>query len=422
MIAVLTYSCALVLLADVQVEVLEGPAMSGELKTLDEDSLTIVVDGAEVTRAVEDVLKVTFAAPSPTATDPLQVVLHDGSTVAARQISATADEVSTTATAVAELAIPRKLVRGVLLQTIENAQQPQWDAFLKRDNERDLLVVQKRDEPGLDFLTGIVSGITETAVPFLLDGTEIPVPRERIVGIVFPRPTEAPAQAEGARIQLTDGTTLFGSDVFVEDGLVSFETGWGEFLEVDLSRLSSVDYSTGRFHYLSDLPVLSETYFGLQPEGDDWGDQFEADRSTRLGLSSPWRMSRDRFPNTGRPPLTLRGQRYAKGLCIFPSARIEFALDGRYSALQAVVGVDDDVAFNQRKGQPVTAVELRIEADGEIVSRQLVKALDEPVRLNVDVSAANTLSLIVDFGDGSSVCDYLDLADARLIVDKSAKN
>ena len=119
--------------------------------------------------------------------------------------------------------------------------------------------------------------------------------------------------------------------------------------------------------------------------------------------------------------MTLRGQRYQKGLCIFPSAKIEYALDGNYSSLKAIVGVDDDVAFNQQKGAPDTVVELKVLADGEQVFRRLIAAREEQVMLDLNLSNVNTLSIVVDFGDGSSMCDYLDLADARLVVDTSQK-
>lgn len=132
-------------------------------------------------------------------------------------------------------------------------------------------------------------------------------------------------------------------------------------------------------------------------------------------------MSRDRFPNWGRPPLRLRGKTFRKGVCIFPSARIEYPLDQKYTSLQATVGVDDEVAFNQLQGKSPTAVELRLEADGQEVWRQLIVATDEPVDLNLDLTGVGTLTVIVDFGDGSSTCDYLDLADARLMVDTSAE-
>lgn len=89
--------------------------------------------------------------------------------------------------------------------------------------------------------------------------------------------------------------------------------------------------------------------------------------------------------------------------------------------MKALVGVDDDVAFNQQEGRKPTAVELRIEADGEQIFKTLINALDDPLPVDLKMTGVSTLSIIVDFGDGSSVCDFLDLADARLIVDTSAK-
>ena len=83
--------------------------------------------------------------------------------------------------------------------------------------------------------------------------------------------------------------------------------------------------------------------------------------------------------------------------------------------------LEDGSAFNQQKGRPPTAVELRVEADGQAVLTRLVKATDDPFPLDLDVTGITTLAVIVDFGDGSSTCDYLDLADARLLVDTAGK-
>jgi hypothetical protein len=66
-------------------------------------------------------------------------------------------------------------------------------------------------------------------------------------------------------------------------------------------------------------------------------------------------------------------------------------------------------------------VELRVEADGAEVFRKLINAPDKPFLLDLDLSDVTTLTVIVDFGDGQSTCDYLDLADAKLIVDTKQK-
>ena len=337
-------------------------------------------------------------------------------------ISADATTIRLTSELLGKLEIPRANVRAVLLQALKPDWTLQWDAFVERTSEKDMLIVEKRDGLGLDFLSGVVSTVTEEAVPFLLDGNEIPVPRQRVVGVVFGNIDESAARlSSGLSMKLIDGTVLRGRQLTMDNLTFRVEAGWGGSLQIPVSNVQSIDFSSGRLHYLSDLEPINEQYLGLDPAGKEWGQLFDEDRTTRTGLSSQWRMSRDRFPNSGRPPLTLRGQRYQKGLCIFPSAKIEYALDGNYSSLKAIVGVDDDVAFNQQKGAPDTVVELKVLADGEQVFRRLIAAREEQVMLDLNLSNVNTLSIVVDFGDGSSMCDYLDLADARLVVDTSQK-
>ena len=399
-------------------------SVNGELQSLDEDQLVLTTaDQPSVPIAIDDILKLQFGKVivASTEADPLKIILNDSSEIASQTTTATASEITANSTLVGKLTVPRDAVRGLVLQTLKQDWEPQWLAFLARSNDKDMLVVEKRDGSGLDFLAGVVVAVNLEDVPFLLDGSEIPVPRKRIVGVVFAK-TEQPAAAPtGIAIELHDGSVIRGRDAFLEDEKLNFEASWEQFVELKIANVASIDFSSGRLHFLSDLEPLEETYFGLEPAGQEWGTQFEADRSTRTGLSSLWRMSKDRFPNSGRPPLTLRGQRFRKGLCIFPSAKIEYALDGNYTSLQALVGVDDDVAFNQQEGRKQTAVELRIEADGEQIFKTLINALDEPLPIDLKMTGVTTLSLIVDFGDGSSVCDFLDLADARLIVDTSEK-
>lgn len=408
---------------DVQVATLDGNTTTGVLKSLDEDELVIAPgEKPDVPIAVSDVLMVDLQAQKRSASAGLlQVILADGSLIPAQTITASAEEVTSNSVALGDVNIPRDRVRAVALQPVTSEWRPQWDAFLARRNKKDMLIVEKRDGSGLDFLVGIVNSIREPEVLFLLNGTEIPVPRKRIVGIVFEEANSPDTNPAGVSVHLVDGSVIRGGEVFLEDSKLCFESSWEQFLEISVDGIAKIDFSSGRVHYLSDLDPIVEKYFGLEPSGQEWGTQFEEDRTTRTGLSSPWKMSRDRFPNSGRPLLSLQGRRFKKGICIFPSARIDYALDARYSSLKALVGIDDDVAFNQQSTQAPTAVELRIEADGEQIYRTLIRALDQPVPLDLKLDGVNTLSLTVDFGDGSSICDYLDLADAKLIVDNSSK-
>jgi len=425
LISLLKIVSLLLLSIDAEVSTLDGGRFAGSLNSIDQQQ--IVLDGkddkplvVQLADALE--LRLTASDPSQNSSDLLKLVLSDSSLIPVAEITGDATEVRSKSELLGELKIPRTVVRAVLLQPMKPDWTLQWDAFLERSNEKDMLIVEKRDGLGLDFLAGVVSSIAEREVPFLLDGNEIPVPRPRVVGIVFGTIDGAGKHvSSGLSVKLRDGSVLRGNSVTMIDATIEIEAAWGQRLQIPINSIASVDFSSGRLHYLSNLEPISEQYLGLDPPGKEWGPLFEEDRLTRDGLSSQWRMSRDRFPNSGRPPLTLRGQRFEKGLCIFPSAKIEYALDGQYSRLNAVVGVDDDVAFNQQKGEPDTVVELKIAADGEQIFKRLIGAREEPVLLDLKLTGVNTLSIIVDFGDGSSMCDYLDIADARLVVDTSKK-
>ena len=426
MIAILKTFAVTLALVDVRVALLDGRTLNAKLEGLTADDVVIVAsDGQSTSVPLTDVVDIAVggaddveAAAGSAALR--EIILSDSSVLGAGRVQVSSNQVVAESDALGDLRIPRSSARAVRLQDHVADWQPQWQAFLKRRNEKDLLVAVKRDGTGLDFLSGVVSTIDAETVSFLLDGDEIEVPRKRVYGVVFAAVEVGDAGGSDVSVNLIDGTTVGAKSVVKRDEQFQLQSSWDQQLLFDIDMLLSVDFSGGRLHYLSDLEPLSERYFGMDPPGKEWGELFSEDVSTRTGLSSQWRMSRDRFPNNGRPPLTLRGRVYRKGLCIFPHAAVQYALDGRYSKLTAVVGVDDDVAFNQRRGRTPTAVELRVETDGQEVLKRLVSAPEDPFPLELDLAGVSTLTVIVDFGDNDSTCDYLDLADARLIIDTAA--
>lgn len=410
---------------EVQITTLDGVTTQGVLQQLDADNMAVAsANDAPTTVAVDSVLKMEFtgAAVAGKVATASEAIFWDQSRVPLQKTTASAETLTAESDLLGQLQIPRTLLRAVRLNPLKVEWQLQWNSFLDRDNKQDLLVVEKRDGTGLDFLAGVVSSISTEDISFLLDGDEIPVPRSRVFGVVFANDQNASKQQTASvSLRLLSGGTLQASDVVLENNRFEFQSAWGQMLSLANDQLTELDYSSGRLHYLSDLEPLTERYFGLDPPGKEWGELFSKDADTRTGLSSQWRMSRDRFPNNGRPPLMLHNRVYKKGVCLFPSAAIEYALDGKYSQFTAMVGVDDDVASNQQQGRAPTAVELRVEADGKQIFQKIVSAPDEPFLLDLDLSGVNTLTVIVDFGDGESTCDYLDLADAKLIVNTQQK-
>ncbi len=60
-------------------------------------------------------------------------------------------------------------------------------------------------------------------------------------------------------------------------------------------------------------------------------------------------------------------------------------------------------------------VQLVISADGKKLFDQPIAGSDGAVPIDLDVSGAKRLSILVDFGDGLDAGDYLNLADARIV-------
>ena len=407
---------------DVRISTLNEETIEGTLIRIDDSQAVVSKDSKETVIPLSDIVEASFNADPESPADDFHETLEllDSSSLAVTDISATADHVLAGSESLGDLKIPRQAFRAITLQEIKPDWKVEWEAYLQRDNKKDMVIVPKRDGNGLDFIPGVIVSIGPEKIPFLLQGEEIPVPRERVVGLIFAATEVEDAGLDGdVGVTLRDKTTVRVSSIEIIGDDTTVQTSWGQPLTAPTQNLKTIDYSGGRIHHLSALEPITEVYFGLDPPEKSWGPLFEDDESTRTGLSRQWKMSQDRFPNSGRPPLTLRGKAYSKGLCIFPSAKVEYALDGNYTGLTALIGVDDEVAFNQLEGKPSTAVELRIEADGNEIYRQLITATADPVNINLDLTDITTLSLYVDFGDGNSTCDYLDIVNPRLFVDTS---
>ena len=408
---------------DVEVIALDGTTVTGQLTGLNETTVALESpDGDQVTVELSSIVEIRGSQlenDSNQNPPEQQLLLTDGTSFAVSELTLDASHTVGKADWLPEFRISRSGLRAIRMQPMRPEWTAEWNAFLKRDNDKDLLIRVKRDESGLDFVDGIVGAMTADTVSFLLDGNEIPVPRDRLFGIVLARSDE-PSPLGGT-------TAVFGPEqsqlkvrrLDLSDDQLTVVTSWGQRYSLPGDSVQLIDFSSGRFHHLSDLDPVRERYFGTAPPDQSLGLFTPEEEATRTGNASLYRMSRDAFPfgSGGRPPLMLRGKIYRKGLCIYPRARIDYALDAKYSKLLTLAGVDDEVAFNGPTKGPAWAVSLQIEGDGKVLWERLIKAPEDPIPVEVDLTDVRTLSLIVDFGDGQRYCDYLDLVNARLIVD-----
>jgi chitodextrinase/glucose/arabinose dehydrogenase len=141
--------------------------------------------------------------------------------------------------------------------------------------------------------------------------------------------------------------------------------------------------------YLSDLSWTSVE--------NEWGP-VEKDRSNG-----------EQAAGDGRT-ITIRGERYSKGLGVHAASKIVYALGGTWHRFKADLGIDDEVAV----GGPASVV-FEVWADGQRLYQSGVLRRNSPiVGINLDVTGRQQLELIVTTaGDGPN-SDHADWADARL--------
>jgi len=410
---------ALLLLApaDVKVSMLDGQSHSGSLTAIFGTDVSITENGTAKKFPITDVMGLEFSAAKVVpAEQPQSLILTDGSRVAGASVVRTAKQLTLESPSLGALTFDSKFVQSVRLQPDNPTHRGQWNTFLKRESDKDLLVVAKRDGSGLDFLAGVVSSIGPEKIEFLLDKETVPVPAARVYGVVFARATGAEENGPSAALKSAVGITtahgdlLAAKSVALEGDTLQIETGWGQSLQAAIDQIRTIDLSGGRIQYLSDLEPIEERFTGVDPEGSLLAGLVTVEQQSLLfGPRRDTTMER-------QSRLRLRGREYSKGLCIHSRTEISWAIDRQFSSLDCIVGIDDEVAFNGDH-----AVALKIMGDGNVLFEKLIATTDDPLPLRVPLDGISTLAILVDFGDGDSTCDWLDLADAKLVIAKDAK-
>ena len=396
-----------------KVSALDGTIQQGTLVLISPDEVELQIDASSVKLSMSDIMLIDFPETKSVVPDEPQVVsLQDGSQLNCSGANRTAMELTVSSATFGELKIANKHVRSIRLQADNPAYRSQWNTFLKRETDKDLLIVAKRDGSGLDFLAGVVSAIGAEKTEFLLDGETVPVPAARVYGVVFASTASTQAGqpvnlTSAARVTSHKGDQFAASTIKFAGGAFEIETGWGQSLQAASAMIRSIDLSSGRVQYLSDLEPLEERLDGIDPEGSLLAGLIDKEEETLLfGPRRDTTMER-----TSR--LRLRGREFSKGLCIHSRTEISWALDEKYTSLDCQVGIDDEVAFS---GQHIVA--LKISGDGNVLFEKNISTTDDPLPLQLPLNGVSTLTILVDFGDNESTCDWLDLADAKLLIAK----
>lgn len=382
---------------EVEVRTVDGDAITGRLIELSATNATLETDSGSTTIDGQKMLSLgprsagTAKPPEAKPVElPVVVGLVDGSTVPAAGFSSDSRKARLLPAQGEPLEIDLRDVSAVRLQAGEPAVEQSWRDILAGKHVEDILVIRKGDT--LDYHKGVVHEVNDASVQFEMDGEKIAVKRARVFGIVYFRP---PRDLPGALCTITDGAGgKWAVRTLSFDEQLRWTTPCGVEVRKGIDAIANIDFSAGKIVFLSELKPDSVrwTPFFSPSQPLPSVEEFYAPRSDQ---------------NFSAQPLRLRGEKYAKGLAIHSKTEMVYRLPGRFSRFKAIAGIDDEVAPNGH-------VRLVIRADDQTLFDETISGTDAPKSLDLDISNAKRLVILVDFGEKLDVGDHLVMALARI--------
>ncbi len=270
------------------------------------------------------------------------------------------------------------------------------ELFIAALNDRlpgkDILITRDADDP--KSLRGRLVNINPRQCSFTLSDKTRTVQTEKLYGLVFATGAQNP-EKHRLRITLRDGSNMTGLWLRADREKITLITSFGLTLDLPIGRLFSLDHNSERIVYVSDLNFL------------------EQHSSGRLHRSWPVRFNQ----NVAGKKISLNGRTFQKGLGCHSLSEVRYQLDGKYESFVSTIGIDDAV-------RPYGSVVFRVLGEGRKVlyESDLLRGIDPPQDIIVDVRNQKEMTLVVDFGDELDLSDYADWAGARLIKPTSAKS
>ena len=210
-------------------------------------------------------------------------------------------------------------------------------------------------------------------------------------------------QAAAPRLQLatSDGGRWMLRTAAIKGDFVEVVTMASVNATLPLSKVRKVEYPQLGAVFLTDLDASSSDY---QPYvGSQLTDALKSLYGPRFDVSF------DGEPLSVFDPQSASGRRqFQRGLALQSRSQMVYRLAGRFQRFQAMAGIDPNSSSQAN-------VDFRVFADDrEIYSRSITKA-DPAVVVDVDVSSARRLKILVDYGTSIDIGDRLHLGEARLL-------
>ena len=239
-----------------------------------------------------------------------------------------------------------------------------------------------------------------------MDGETTRADRSLAAGVLYFR-RDASAAGEGQFVvHGKSGLKAVLAEATVNGEALRMKTKSGVEFAWSLDDIVLADFSAGKIAYLSDLDPASQTWTPLV-----------ALPSTVSTAAAYGKLRRDRSPFGG--PLTLssldeslskRGREltFDKGLALRSRTELIYRPPAGYRRLTAVAGIDPKAAASGN-------VKLTILGDDRELLSKDIAGNEPPLPIDVDITNARRITILVDYGRNLDSGDWLILGDARIV-------
>jgi hypothetical protein len=389
------------LCAGAEIHPLKGDSFKAELVRVTDKEVVYKLGGKEVSKPIGEVVKIDYREVGKPAagTSYTRVELTDGTVLQASAWSLKKRDVELTLLAGPVVKVPLDLVANVLREGHVEQHRRDWKTRVFNTRNREALVVKRG---------GVISNIdctlgegteagTEISFAVILDGETSTRKRKlaTLHGLIFKHalPNKAPATA--CKLYDTQQDVVMVAALSATPAGLRVTTPAGARLEFRNEQIARLDYSKGRFEYLSELEPVKLVQKCSLDEDPDKPEQWHVYKDTNLNMK----------------PLTVGGTKYARGLAVKPFVELTYDLKGEYRELSVVIGFDDNVGVGADG-----VVVVVFERDGKELAAETISPDDKKryKALTLNVKDVQKLKITVKSDGEVDWGRHIDLADAKV--------
>jgi hypothetical protein len=393
-----------------QLNLVSGDTLIGHLPTILESTIHIEVESVKHEYQFDQITELRFVTADERPPSRFEMRMVDGSTLDADSVSTIEDNANVGFHDHFALKFPSHSVHSVKIKAFVSDLDlsRQWNNIFDAETRvSDVIVVNRGGE--LESIEGVLGDLNDDKISFTIGDRSANIDLQKIVGMIFYRPRDQDWRDPVCAVSFQHGSQLKLKQVELTEFAMLGLTVTGQEIRVPIDELATLDFAMGRDVYLDDLT----------PTTNDWkpwiASQATINALRRLNLARVKQSFSGKplslmMVDPSSPFSAVVPRQFEHGFAIRGGGKLAFQFDDDYENLTGWIGFDP--AAN-RNG----SVQLTILLDQVVVWQQALrkKVMNQPLKLDLNVSGARRLVFQVDYADGRTVGDQLHLVDLKVV-------